>query len=88
MASGYAPWWKRLLFKVPFLYKKCPDGNYHWRGDRYCGCRIGEHIYGTPDEGDWNGGVYCFVHQRETDVNMPCPCMRRVTSFAAWHEGG
>ena len=59
MSSGYAPLWRRILYKVPFLSKKCPDGNYHWHADPYCFCRLNAHA------GDWHGGVYCFWHQHE-----------------------
>ena len=39
MASGYAPWYYRyILFKIPFLYKKQPCGNYHPFWDRLCFC--------------------------------------------------
>ncbi len=65
MASGYAPRWRRILHRVPFLFKRCPDGNYHWRTDPYCFCRRNVHTYGTAEEGDWHGGVYCFDHRHE-----------------------
>ncbi|KKL92193.1 hypothetical protein LCGC14_1887090 [marine sediment metagenome] len=73
MASGYAPWWKRLLLRVPFLFKLCPGGNYHWRFDLYCHCRVNEHAYsaGTLEEGAWHGGVYCFRHQHEIHELVP-----------------
>jgi hypothetical protein len=55
MASGVAPWWKRLLYKLlPFLFKTCPGGNRHWRWDRLCYCRVNEH------DGVWHGGVLDF----------------------------
>ncbi len=59
MASGYAPRWRRILYKVPFLFKKCSSGNYHWRFDQYCYCRVNEHT------SDWHGGIYCFAHKCE-----------------------
>lgn len=65
MASGRSPRWLRILHKVPFLFKICPGGNYHWRFDLYCTCRWSEH------EGDWRGGVYCFKHKQET------PCLNK-----------
>jgi len=58
MAISYSPWYKRkILYRIPFLYKKCPDGNYHPFWDRLCFCRVNEHI--VPDT--WHGGVYDFV---------------------------
>ena len=43
MASGYSPWYKRnILYKIPFLYKTCLDGNYHIITDKICYCRINE----------------------------------------------
>lgn len=39
MASGYSPRWRRLLQKhTPFLFKVCPEGNYHWFWDKTCYC--------------------------------------------------
>jgi hypothetical protein len=38
MSSTYAPWWKRLLYHLPGLFLKCPEGNYHWRWNNYCEC--------------------------------------------------
>lgn len=54
MASGYAPRWRRLLFKVaPWLFWVCPSGNHHWRWDnQVCYCREGENGAG------WSGGVW------------------------------
>ena len=40
MSSGYSPWWKRkILYHIPGLYVRCPEGNYHpiWRS-RVCFC--------------------------------------------------
>ena len=55
MSSAYSPRYKRLLYKIPGLYKVCPDGNYHLRFDRLCFCRVNEHC------GDqWHGGIYDF----------------------------
>lgn len=37
--SGYTPLWKRILIKtMPFLFKKCPEENYHWFWDKTCYC--------------------------------------------------
>ena len=39
MSSTYSPLYLRIMYKfLPFLFKKCPDGNYHWRWDRICIC--------------------------------------------------
>ena len=55
MASARTPWWRRFLHRVtPFLFKKCPGDNYHWRWDKRCYCRVGEY------HADWHGGVYNF----------------------------
>jgi hypothetical protein len=52
MASCYSPWWKRnIAYKIPGLYKKCPQGNYHLRWDRLCFCGMNEHC------GNWHGGI-------------------------------
>ena len=43
MSSGYSSWWKRkIAYKVPGLYKKCPEGNYHLSWDRLCFCQYNE----------------------------------------------
>lgn len=53
MASGYSKWYKRkILYRIPKLYKVCPAGNYHLFWDRLCFCRINEHC------GSWHGGIY------------------------------
>lgn len=40
--SGYSPWWRRLLQRhAGFLFRVCPEGNYHWRHDKLCYCGIG-----------------------------------------------
>lgn len=37
--SGYEHLWRRVLRKImPFLFKKCPEGNYHWFYDKTCYC--------------------------------------------------
>ena len=55
MSSAYSPWiYRKLFYKVPFLYKRCPAGNYHKSWDRLCFCRLNESC------GDWHGGVYDF----------------------------
>ena len=41
MASGRSSWFQRnILYKIPFLYKICPGGNYHKAWDRLCFCRM------------------------------------------------
>ncbi|MFH1953140.1 MAG: hypothetical protein ABIL06_16170 [Pseudomonadota bacterium] len=40
MSSGYSPWiYRKFLYHIPGLFKKCPAGNYHprWR-NRICFC--------------------------------------------------
>ena len=62
MASGRPSKWQ--LFKIkwfPFLYKKCPAGNYHPKKDKYCMCRVGEYSY------EWRGGVYDFSTGKDVD---------------------
>lgn len=45
----------RLRFKIfPFMYKKCPAGNYHKIDDRLCFCRCNEHY------DNWHGGILDF----------------------------
>ena len=66
MASGYAPRWRRWLHRnAKFLFKRCPDGNYHWFWDRYCFCRCCEHI---GDE--WHGGTLDFKTGKEIFENV------------------
>lgn len=39
MSSGHSPWWRRFLQKyLKFLFIVCPEGNYHWRWDKFCFC--------------------------------------------------
>ena len=65
MASGRTPRWKIWLIKfTPFLFKKCPEGNYHWQGDEVCYCRENQHVVGTgPDV--WHGGILLFKGEKE-----------------------
>lgn len=67
--SGYSPWWRRFLQKyAPFLFKKCPQQNCHWRWDDRCFCGIG--CYSS----NWHGGVYDFKTKREIEVPpYECP---------------
>ena len=40
--SGYTPLWRRILIKCcPFLFKKCPEENYHWVWHKTCHCVYG-----------------------------------------------
>ena len=61
MASGYSTRWARIKHKIfPFMYKKCPAGNYHPRFDQLCYCRVNEFIISRTEEESWHGGVYDF----------------------------
>lgn len=60
MASTYSPLWMRFLFKAtPFLFKKCPQWNYHWRWDRLCMCGLNEYC------GDFRGGIYDMKKKKQ-----------------------
>lgn len=74
MASGRSSAFRRLLYKVPKLFKKCPGGNYHWFWDRLCFCSIGEHF------GDFHGGIWDFKLKREYH---DCPTCRAKRFGAA-----
>jgi hypothetical protein len=56
MSSGHSSWLKRwILYKLPRLYSKCPEGNYHLqfgRSAHLCFCRVGYL------SGNWHGGIY------------------------------
>jgi hypothetical protein len=39
--SGYSPFWKRPLYRIPGLFKVCSERNYHWRWDTTCWCVVG-----------------------------------------------
>jgi hypothetical protein len=55
MAGASTTRWQRFKFKYfKFLYKKCPEGNFHSKSDQLCWCRINE------CSGDWHGGVLVF----------------------------
>lgn len=67
MASGRATWLERnILFKISFLYKKCPAGNYHHFWDRLCYCRCDEH------DSSWHGGIYDFKTGDELQFCETC----------------
>lgn len=61
MSSGYAPLWKRLLFKTPLYKKGLICGNYHFITDRFCYCCMNEYSE------NWNGGVYDFYAKKERE---------------------
>ena len=59
MSSGYSPWLHRkILYKIPGLFKVGPCGNYHLFWQRLCFCRQNEHCCGGPNP--WHGGIYDF----------------------------
>lgn len=65
MASTRSSWLQRkILFKIPGLYKVCPGGNYHPFYQRLCFCRVGEHVGGELGSG-WHGGIYDFKTKDE-----------------------
>lgn len=56
MASSYSPAWRRFLNRwMPFLFRRCNQGNYHWRTDVWCYCGQGSHCIGGPRP--WHGGI-------------------------------
>lgn len=62
------PLWRRLAAKLPFITKKCPFGNSHWRWARLCNC-----AYGRPmEEPEWHGGLYDFVTEAELHPCATC----------------
>lgn len=67
MSSGYSPWiYRKLLYHIPGLFKKCPEGNYHKFWHRLCFCRQNEHC------GDWHGGIYDFKTGNEYQPCLYC----------------
>ena len=57
MGSCYSPWFfRKVLYKIPRLFKVGPCGNYHWTWDRMCYCMTHEYC------GD-DGGVYDFKYK-------------------------
>lgn len=72
---------KRALQKLtPFLFKKCPDGNYHWRWEQICFCRMGEY------SDNWNGGIYSFLGDEEMHRETEPDILRRVRE-AGYRDG-
>ena len=41
--DNYNPWYWKLLYKIPYLFKRCGEGNYHWFFERLCWCLNCEH---------------------------------------------
>jgi len=73
MSSGATTKAQRLMFKfLPFLYKKCPEGNYHKKTDRLCFCQY----FDCPSNGIYdfkNGKRYVELSEYERMLNQ-------------WHE--
>lgn len=67
MSSARTTHTRRLLHRIaPWLFKKCPEGNFHWRWSQVCYCRMYEHC------GPWHGGIYLFHDQREYQICLQC----------------
>jgi hypothetical protein len=65
--SAYSPRWRRFLQRrVPWLFKRCPVGNYHWRWDRFCYCRARCHTVA------WHGGILDFKTGKEIREDHVC----------------
>jgi hypothetical protein len=71
------PTWKMILRDLmPFLFKKCPEWNYHWRWDRLCFC---------SDQGDKitdlkTGNEYCryeVVEKMRASIQYCSKCHNR-----------
>ena len=76
MAGARAPWWRRWLVKwLPFLFKSCPGGNYHWRWHRWCSCDCGHNGIALRDLK--TGRVYQDHKRRTVDVET----QRRVEAL-------
>lgn len=68
MSSGYSPWiYRKILYRIPGLFKVCPGGNYHWFFDRLCFCRLGDHI-----ALEWHGGIYDLKTGQEYQECAQC----------------
>lgn len=64
--SGYTPRWRRWLQRrAPWLFRVPPCGNWHWRWDRWCYCRVYCHTL------DWHGGVMDLRTGRERPYTGP-----------------
>ena len=51
MSSAAGSWFRRILVRIPGLYRKQPCGNFHPCWHRRCFCREYEYC------GDWRGGI-------------------------------
>ena len=76
MASSYSPRWKRLLYRIPHLTVKCPQGNHHWFWDRLCFCG------GCQHSGDWHGGIFDMKLKVEY---QKCPQCNPLTPYVKQH---
>jgi hypothetical protein len=57
MGSSYSPWiYRKLLYHIPGLFRRCPEGNYHWRWDRLCYCMQGANV--SLEGKQFHGGIY------------------------------
>lgn len=75
MASGYSPWYyRKVLYKIPGLFKICPGGNYHYFWSRLCFCRLHEHI-----GSEWHGGIYDFKTGEEYQLCPYCEAKKLET---------
>ncbi|MBS1722773.1 MAG: hypothetical protein JSS66_07265 [Armatimonadetes bacterium] len=57
MASGYSPWWFRMLTRwCPWLFIECPGYNKHFRWRTYCCCCRHENSQGDYEwkDGKWS----------------------------------
>jgi hypothetical protein len=66
MSSCYTPLHRKILHKIPGLFKKCPEGNYHWFWDRLCFCRFHEYCC------VWHGGIYDMELKMEYQPCAQC----------------
>jgi hypothetical protein len=89
LASCYSTRWQRFCHKCfPFLYKKCPEGNYHSVFDRLCYCRLQQY------SNEWNGGILDLKTGKEyipafqytqivNKYNRLCEAARKADSYMA-----
>ena len=75
MSSAAGSWFRRILVRIPGLYRNQPCGNFHPFWHRLCFCREYEYC------GDWRGGildlktgeVYDVRQEVKQDVLGKCP---------------